>query len=264
MEPISVMLIDDNMTFLNATAQFLEAQEDVDVVGKALGGADALGKVRELKPQIVLVDLAMPGLPGLEVIPRLRKLLPNVGIIALTVMNTKSFRKAALAAGADNFIPKPAMRRELLPAIRQVAKDHPKATQEEAAAPATSGNGADPSRRVLLMEDDTSTRRLYARVLENAGYLIDQAGSLQEARDLLTEKKFGVFLCDIHMGRERGTDLVRENKETLDESGTRVVMISADTQYRQICRAMGVNEYLEKPISLVQLVQLLNRMTGEH
>jgi CheY-like chemotaxis protein len=41
-------------------------------------------------------------------------------------------------------------------------------------------------------------------------------------------------------------------------------MISADTQYRQICRAMGVNEYLEKPISLVQLVQLLNRMTGEH
>ena len=64
------------------------------------------------------------------------------------------------------------------------------------------------------------------------------------------------------MGRERGTDLVREQKEVLDKAGTQIAMISADTQYRNICKAMGVEEYLEKPISLVQLVQAVNRMTG--
>jgi CheY-like chemotaxis protein len=64
------------------------------------------------------------------------------------------------------------------------------------------------------------------------------------------------------MGRERGTDLVREQKEVLNETGTQVVMISADTQYRSICQEMGVREYLEKPISLVQLIQVVNQIAG--
>lgn len=262
MEPISVMLIDDNLTFLNATAQFLEAYDDVTVIGTAGGGAEALGKVHELKPQVILIDLAMPGLPGLEVIPRLRKILPNIGIIALTVMNTKSFRRAALAAGADNFVPKPAMRRDLLPAIRQVAENCPKGKEQEPSADAGGDNGSSLSRRVLLMEDDHSTRRLYARVLYNAGFVIDEAGTLQEARDLLAQSKFGLFLCDIHMGRERGTDLVREQQDVLAANGTQIIMISANPQYRSICTAMGVKEYLEKPISLVHLVQVVNRIAG--
>lgn len=258
MEPISIMLIDDNPGFLRATTQFLEAQKDMTVIGAVEGGAEALEKVQQLQPQVILVDLAMPGMPGLETIPHLRQMLPNVGIIALTVMNTSSFRKAALDAGADHFIPKPAMRTSLLPTIRKIAgngRGMKERTQPMAAAPAEDLA----QRRVLLMEDDHSQRRLYARVLHGAGYIVEEAGTLQEARDQLAQQRFGVFLCDIHMGRERGTDLVREQKELLDKAGTQIAMISADTQYRNICKAMGVEEYLEKPISLVQLVQVVNR-----
>jgi CheY-like chemotaxis protein len=265
MESISVMLVDDNLGFLRAAAQFLEAHDDIVVVGTAGGGIEALEQVQDLQPQVVLVDLAMPGLPGLEVIPRLRQMLPEAGIIALTVMNTNSFRKAALVAGADDFIPKPAMRAKLLPAIRAVAKNGRVRKKREKGK---MGGGTDidstslASQRVLLMEDDTSQRRLYARVLHNAGYIVDEAGTLQEARDLLAEHPFGIFLCDIHMGRERGTDLVREQRDTLTENGTQVVVISADTRYRAICKDMGVDTYLEKPVSLLSLVQLLNGLTG--
>jgi CheY-like chemotaxis protein len=261
MESISVMLIDDNLGFLRATTQFLEVQKDMTVVGTAESGLEALEKAQKLQPQIILIDLAMPGMPGLETIPRLRRLLPDAGIIALTVMNTSSFRKAALDAGADHFIPKPAMRTSLLPIIRKIAGNgRRKEKRTETVAVAPDENLA--RRRILLMEDDAGQRRLYTRVLQGAGYTVEEAGTLQEARDQLAQHQFGVFLCDIHMGRERGTDLVREQKEMLDEAGTQIAMISADTQYRKICKAMGVREYLEKPISLVQLVQVVNRISG--
>ncbi|MBN1976082.1 MAG: response regulator [Anaerolineae bacterium] len=268
MESISVMLIDDNTGFLRATTQFLEAQKDITVVGTAESGAEALEKVQSLQPQVILVDLAMPGMPGLETIPYLRQMVPQAGIIALTVMNTNSFRKAALDAGADHFIPKPAMRVSLLPTIRKVAKDGQERKKDTAKDSAQESVNAAPvdraiiQQRVLLMEDDPSQRRLYARVLHNAGYIVEEAGTLQEARDRLIKNQFGIFLCDIHMGRERGTDLVREQKEALEKASTRIVMISADTQYRSICKEIGVAEYLEKPISLVQLVQTVNRIAG--
>jgi CheY-like chemotaxis protein len=268
MEPISVMLIDDNAGFLRATTQFLEAQKDITVVGTAESGAEALEKIQSLQPQVILVDLAMPGMPGLETIPYLRQMVPQAGIIALTVMNTNSFRKAALDAGADHFIPKPALRVSLLPTIRKVVKDgkdrKKNATKDIAQESVNTApiDRAVIQQRVLLMEDDAGQRRLYTRVLQGAGYTVEEAGTLQEARDQLAQHQFGVFLCDIHMGRERGTDLVREQKEMLDEAGTQIAMISADTQYRKICKVMGVREYLEKPISLVQLVQVVNRISG--
>jgi len=64
----------------------------------------------------------MPGLSGLETIPRLRAMLPEVSIIALTLLDAKVYRQAALAAGADDFVPKANLSTDLLPAIRRVAK----------------------------------------------------------------------------------------------------------------------------------------------
>ena len=123
MKPISVMLVDDNAGFLRATTQFLEAQDGIAVIGSANGGRQALELAEKLKPQVILIDLAMADLPGLEAIPRLRDLLPGTSIVALTMMNTKGFRKAALAAGADGFVPKPKIRTSLLPTIHKISEN---------------------------------------------------------------------------------------------------------------------------------------------
>ena len=119
--PISVLLVDDNLTFLRIAMRFLDAHDDVVVVGTVSEGEAALAQAQTLEPDIVLVDTGMSGLQGgLKFIPRLRAVLPTVGIIALTLIGTDGYRRAALEAGADDFIPKATMGADLLPAIRRV------------------------------------------------------------------------------------------------------------------------------------------------
>ncbi|MFB0536671.1 MAG: response regulator transcription factor [Anaerolineae bacterium] len=125
MKPISVLLVDDNPSFLRIAIRFLQEHDDVAVVGAAGGGEEALALAQDLQPDIVLIDLAMPGLSGLGTIPRLRAVLPEAGIIALTVLDTTSYWQAALAAGANDFVPKTRLNTDLLPAIRRVAQADP-------------------------------------------------------------------------------------------------------------------------------------------
>ena len=118
---IRVFLVDDHEAFLRIATEFLQRHHDeLTVVGAARGGAEALTQAQDLQPQVILVDLNMPGLSGLETIPRLRAMLPEARIIALTLLDAKVYRQAALAAGADDFVPKSNLSTDLLPAIRRV------------------------------------------------------------------------------------------------------------------------------------------------
>jgi DNA-binding NarL/FixJ family response regulator len=125
MKPISILLVDDNPAFLHIASRFLQEYDDVVVVGTAGGGEEALALAQDQHPDIVLIDLAMPGLSGLATIPLLRIVLPEVGIIALTVLDTNGYRQAALAAGANDFVPKASLDTDLLPAIRRLAQADP-------------------------------------------------------------------------------------------------------------------------------------------
>jgi DNA-binding NarL/FixJ family response regulator len=127
MESISVLLVDDNRLFLRLVARFLEEQgaDEIVVVGVAHNGCEALAQAQVLQPQAILLDLAMPGLPGLKVIPRLRAILPAVVIIILTGRKAGVYREAALAAGADSFVSKASLTTDLLPAIRGLAQARP-------------------------------------------------------------------------------------------------------------------------------------------
>lgn len=118
---ISVLLVDDNATFLGIATRFLEAQEDIVVVGAVQDKEEALRQARELRPDIVLFDSAVTSLPGgLEFVPRLREILPEAGIIALALLGTDGYRRLALEAGVDEFVSKADMGVALLPAIRRL------------------------------------------------------------------------------------------------------------------------------------------------
>ena len=123
MPQITVLLVDDNPTFLRIASRFLERQNEVVVAGTAGGGEEALLQARALRPQVILLDLAMPDLPGLDAIPRLRVILPEAHIIALTLLDSEGYRQAALAAGAEDFVSKTVMNTDLLPAIRRAVGD---------------------------------------------------------------------------------------------------------------------------------------------
>lgn len=124
MTPIRVLLVDDNPAFLRMATRFLQENcgNVVVVAGVAGGGEEALVKAQDLRPEVVLLDLAMPDLPGLEVIPRLRAALPEVGIVVLTLLDEAAYRQAALEAGADGFVSKATLGADLLPAIQQAVQ----------------------------------------------------------------------------------------------------------------------------------------------
>ena len=119
---ISVLLVDDSSTFLRIAERFLGESSEVRVVGAALGGLQALPLARDLQPEVIVVDLQMPDLNGLDLIPQLRTALPEARIIALTFHDDRFHRDAALRAGADDFVAKGNMGNDLLPAIRNVVK----------------------------------------------------------------------------------------------------------------------------------------------
>jgi DNA-binding NarL/FixJ family response regulator len=121
---ISVMLVDDNPTFLRILTRFLEERcaDEVIVVGSAGSGIEALARVADLRPQAVLLDLAMADMPGWEVIPRLRMAYPEIGIIVLTLLDPSGYREMTLKAGADEFVSKSALGIDLLPAIRRASQ----------------------------------------------------------------------------------------------------------------------------------------------
>jgi len=119
-EPVSILLVDDNPAFLRSATFFLEQCGGVVVAGVVTDGQQVLAQVQDLEPDIVLLDLVMPGMTGWRVIACLRAERSEIGIIAMSVWEIDSYREAALEAGADEFVSKAVIGTELLPAIWRV------------------------------------------------------------------------------------------------------------------------------------------------
>lgn len=117
----SVLLVDDDPVFLGLTKRLLETQygDKVDVVGIACSGEESLMLARLLSPEVVLMDLNMPGMGGLGTIPLLRILFPNTRIIALTHDDGVQARRLVLNAGGYDLIPKSNLKKQLMPAIER-------------------------------------------------------------------------------------------------------------------------------------------------
>jgi DNA-binding NarL/FixJ family response regulator len=120
---LSVLLVDDNPHFLRVLDRFLTVHGDGDlrVVGSVVGGQGAITEVQRLMPDIVIVDLKMPDVPGLRLLPQLRQTSPDTILIALSLLAMDESRDDALAAGADAFISKASLECDLIPAIRRCA-----------------------------------------------------------------------------------------------------------------------------------------------
>lgn len=119
---VSVMLVDDEATFLRIETLFLEThyRNEINVVGTARSGEECLAKAQLLAPDVILIDLNMPGLSGLQTIPLLRIMFPEIRIVALTLNDGESARRAVLAAGGNELVSKAGMSTDLMPVIRHV------------------------------------------------------------------------------------------------------------------------------------------------
>jgi DNA-binding NarL/FixJ family response regulator len=120
-KPIRVLLIDDHALVRAGIRSLINGMEGVEVVAEAANGEDALRRIEEVQPDIALLDVAMPGLNGFQVLAESVKRFPSVRVIVITVHETGQYASQALRAGAVGYLPKSAASVELQEAIRTVA-----------------------------------------------------------------------------------------------------------------------------------------------
>jgi DNA-binding NarL/FixJ family response regulator len=121
-DPIRVLLADDHKLVRAGIRSLLERLPDIEVVGEASDGREALRLIGEHHPQIVLMDVSMPGLNGLEATRRVAKSFPDVSVIILSIYSDEEHVYQALRAGASGYLLKGAAIAELELAIRAVAQ----------------------------------------------------------------------------------------------------------------------------------------------
>ena len=120
MEKIKILLVDDHAIMRDGIKALLSIYDDIEVVGEASEGREAVEMARELNPDVVVMDISMPGMDGLEVTRRLTKRNPGMKVIILTQHDNREYILSAIKVGAAGYIPKKALGSDLISAIRAV------------------------------------------------------------------------------------------------------------------------------------------------
>ncbi|MDT8304287.1 MAG: response regulator transcription factor [Anaerolineae bacterium] len=120
MSKIRVLLADDHTIVRDGICALLEGEPDMNVVGAAKDGREAIQLACALQPDVVLMDVVMPGLNGLEATRQLRREQPQIQILVLSMHEDEEYVRQMLAAGASGYVLKDAAARDLLGAIRAV------------------------------------------------------------------------------------------------------------------------------------------------
>jgi DNA-binding NarL/FixJ family response regulator len=120
---IRVVVADDSRTALRAVCAYLEFEGRFEIVGTASDGLSLLRQAERFRPDLVLTDLSMPQMTGLEAVAQLRKSFPDLRILIFTELNGVSLRAACLQSGADGFVEKSRMPEGLMEEVRRILPD---------------------------------------------------------------------------------------------------------------------------------------------
>lgn len=122
MDRIRILIADDHTLFREGLRALLNAITDCEVVGEAATGEDVIAQAAALLPDVILMDVQMPGLNGIEATQRILHTSPHIGIIVITMLEESNLVFAAMRAGARGYVLKGADKAEMLQAIRAVAR----------------------------------------------------------------------------------------------------------------------------------------------
>ncbi|GGS07654.1 MULTISPECIES: response regulator [Streptomyces] len=188
---IRVLLVDDHQVVRRGLRTFLEIQEDIEVVGEASDGAEGVARTEELRPDVVLMDIKMPGTDGIEALRRLRALDNPAKVLIVTSFTEQRTVVPALRAGASGYVYKDVDPDALAGAIRSVHAGHVLLQPEVAGA--------------LLAQEDAGTgtgrgSTLTEREREVLGLIADGRSNREIARTLvLSEKTVKTHVSNILM-----------------------------------------------------------------
>ncbi|MCL7369792.1 MULTISPECIES: response regulator [Streptomyces] len=174
-DAIKVLLVDDHQVVRRGLRTFLEVQDDIEVVGEAADGAEGVERAQELKPDVILMDVKMPGMDGVDALRRLRELDNHARVLVVTSFTEQRTVVPALRAGAAGYVYKDVDPDALAGAIRSVHAGHillqPEVAgallsqEESGSGPGRAGSLTEREREVLGLIADGRSNREIARAL---------------------------------------------------------------------------------------------------
>ena len=179
MQPTKVLIVDDHALLRQGVRNTIEPEEDFEVVGEAEDGAEALAKAKELKPDLILMDIQMPHGNGLEALSAIKGELPDVKIIMLTVHDKNENLLEAIKRGAEGFLSKNVRAKALLDSLRGAMRG------EAAISRHMAGKILKEFVRLAKIEDKKTPGQLTPREKE----------VLQKLSEGLSNKEIGRSLC---------------------------------------------------------------------
>ncbi len=120
MDKIRLLVVDDHAVMRDGIRALLSLNEDIEIVGEAANGQEAIEKAQELLPDVIIMDIAMSGMDGLEATRRILKQNPRARVLVLSQYDDKEYILSAIKAGSAGYVPKRALGSELISAIRAV------------------------------------------------------------------------------------------------------------------------------------------------
>lgn len=288
MSKIRVLLVDDEEDYVKALAERMDMRDLDSTI--ALSGEEALARLDDDPPDVIVLDLRMPGMQGMEVLERVRKEHPQIQVIILTGHGGEKEEKEARRLGAFQYLQKPADTGDLVRTIQgawrrsiQVAKELLAESRDEfegsmAAAALAEGGlvddavgmvsrqgqtpkaGTVPSTlKVLLVDDEEDYVRTMAERLEMRDVGSNVALNGEEALSFLDGELPDVIVLDLKMPGMGGMEVLEEVKKR--HPGIQVIILTghgSDAEEVE-ARRLGAFDYLQKPVDINELMETVRR-----
>jgi two-component system, chemotaxis family, chemotaxis protein CheY len=248
MNPIRTYLVDDSADFLTSAEQFLAADPQIQIVGRSLSGSEAVARVAVLQPDLVIMDLAMPGVNGLEATRAIKAQARPPRVIILTLYDAPEYRVAATAVGADAFLPKSEFGEQLVDLIYKL---NPASDQRSA-------NKEGSMKDILVVDDSATMRRMVQACLRGVPDLrFWEADSGLQAIEQLALAPIGLIVLDLNMPDMHGLEVLEflRNHQSYRHIPVIVLTTRGDDASRTAVDAAGGSVYLTKPFQPAELIQ---------
>jgi DNA-binding NarL/FixJ family response regulator len=248
----TILAVDDDHAFRGVLRSLLTEDPDLQLVGEAQDGDEAVRSTRELNPDIVLMDITMPRVNGLDASRKIKSFRPQTKIIILTVHSESEYKPVALQNGADAFIAKKRLGSDLLPTIHQVL-----GTPARRAA-----NASEASVSLLLIDDDELFLRFASEYLTKQKG-IEVAGCANGGYEGLAKAsllKPDVVLVDCDMPGLSGLEVMNQLRRELPRSVI-IALTSCDPRrFLKDAFAAGANAFVPKSGLMTELVPKLRAL----
>ncbi len=233
-ENLRILLVDDEKEFVESLSERLELRNMKAEV--AYDGEQALQAVREGKPDVMVLDLRMPGIDGIEVLRKVKKDHPNVDVVILTGHGTDKDEEEALRLGATAFLKKPV---DLDQLVGTVNKEN---------------------LRVLLVDDEKEFVESLSERLELRNLKTDVAYDGEQALKAVKKDKPDIMVLDLRMPGINGIEVLRKMKKKHPKVPVVILTGHGTDKDEKEAMRLGASAYLQKPVDVDQLAGTLHRV----